>query len=380
MFPFDWPQLALAAALMLYLYPFLFYPLILKLLVSPEAPAAPPAEDEWPAVALIICALNEQKMIGDKIENSLALDYPSGKLRIVVVSDGSTDRTAEIARSYVPSIELIEHETRRGKVANLNDVIPAREEEIIALSDANVLYDPAALRHLISRFRDARVGGVSGRVILVETTDRIQAGEESYYSLEWAMQAAESRIHSMVGVDGAMYALRRGLFTPCPDDTIIEDFVIALNIVRRGYRFVFEPRAVAWESGVSSLREEFRRKVRIAAGSAQSLVRGNGWPRGAPLRYWFLFVSHKLLRWFSPFVAVAVLCVAGTALPWWPAEAVLAGAAALVLAAAARWLLKVHSRLLDAAFYFLFGQLAMGWGLLKGFTGTQSVLWAKADR
>ncbi len=380
MVSFDWSRVVLVAALLLYLYPFLLYPLLLKLLVEAAPLDESPPEGAWPSVALIICALNEQKMIGDKIENSLALDYPPGKLKVVVVSDGSTDRTVEIARSYVPSIELIEHETRRGKVANLNDVIPAREEEIIALSDANVLYDPAALRHLISRFRDARVGGVSGRVILVETTGPIQVGEENYYSLEWGLQIAESRIHSMVGVDGAMYALRRELFTPCPDDTIIEDFVIAMGVVRRGWRFVFEPRALAWESGVSSLREEFRRKVRIAAGSVQALVRGNGWPRSAPLGFWFLFLSHKLLRWFSPLVAAVVLCAAVMALPWWPARVVLAGAGALALAAAARWLLKVRFRLLDAAFYFLFGQLAMGWGLLKGFTGTQSVLWAKADR
>src|SRR5262249_1695372 len=128
------------------------------------------------------------------------------------------------------------------------------------------------------------------------------------------LQEAASGLYSMVGADGAMYALRRSLFRPCPNDTIIEDFVIPMSIVRQGKRVVFQPKAVGWEDGARSISEEFRRKVRIAAGSAQGLVRGNAWPGLAPLRFWFVFLSHKLLRWLSPVFAVWILTTAFTSL------------------------------------------------------------------
>jgi poly-beta-1,6-N-acetyl-D-glucosamine synthase len=377
-----WTEIALLATLLLFVYPFAIYPALLLLLVRSKPRAAEPSGDveSLPSAVLIICALNEQKMIRQKIENSLALDYPAGKLRIVAVSDGSSDATAAIARESVPQgIELIEREQRRGKVANLNEVIAQRTEDVIVLSDANVIYDRHALLFLMENLRDPAVGCVSGKVALIDTTKSLQASEQSYYSLEWTLQEKASAIHSMAGADGAMYAFRRKLFRPCPPDTLIEDFVLPLAIVRQGYRAVFEPRATAWESGVTGLHEEFRRKTRIAAGAAQALLRGNGWPLGAPLSFWFVFVSHKLLRWFSPWTGLAMLLLAALSLPSLFGAIVCAGFGAVLLAALLRWAGVPH-RLLDAPFYFLFGQAALLLGLCKGIAGRQSVLWAKVDR
>ena len=378
----DWIQLLLIVFLGLFVYPFAIYPLALFALFRPRPTAveAPGRDGELPPVALIICALNEEKIIGAKLRNSLELDYPEDRLRIILVSDGSTDRTAEIAREFLPHVELIERRERRGKIANLNDVIAGRTEEIVALSDANVIYDSQAVRRLVGHLSDPAVGAVSGKVVLVETTEEIEGAQENYYSLEWGMQERESGVHSMIGADGAMYAFRRKLFRPCPNDTLIEDFVIPMSIVRQGFRVVFEPGAIGWEEGVRGLEEEFRRKVRIAAGAAQALLRGNGWPLGAPWRYWILFASHKLLRWLSPvtaLVTVALACVSPEAAL---SRAVL-GAALLALAAAGlRAVTGWRNPVLDGAFYFVFGLVAQGWGLLRGFTGTQPVFWAKADR
>ncbi len=376
-----WPDAVLAALLVLFAYPFAIYPPLIRLLARGRRPPAGKfPEGEWPEAALIICALNEEGVIGEKIENSLALDYPEGKLRVVVVDDGSTDATGEIARRWTPRIELIRRERRRGKVWNLNRVIASRSEPVVVLSDANVMYARDALRRLVARLAAPEVGCASGKVALVETAAELEASEKRYYSIEWAMQEAESAFYSMVGADGAMYALKRALFRPVPDDTIIEDLVIPVQVVRQGRRVVFAPDAVGVERGVASLAEEFRRKVRIAAGAAQALVRGNGWPKGAPWRFWFVFVSHKLLRWVSPIVGLAALGWAG-----WHAEAplsrlTLAGAAAVGLAALARWAAGPGLWALDAPFYFVFGQCAQLVGFLKGLAGRQSVLWAKADR
>ncbi len=379
----SWIEVSLLAAMALFAYPFVLYPGLLRALRPRRKPAggAGRAPEEWPAVAMVICAYNEERIIRQKLENCLALEYPAGKLRIVVVSDGSTDSTATLWRQFAPQgIELIEQKPRRGKVANLNEVIPARSEEIIVLSDANVLYRSDAILRLVSRFRDPTVGCVSGKVVLRGTTESLSGGEADYYSLEWGMQERESELHSMVGVDGAMYALRRDLFPPCPPDTLIEDFVIAVGVARQGKRVVFEPGAIGWEAGPATVQEEFRRKVRIAAGAAQALARGNGWPIGAPPRFWFLFLSHKLLRWISPLIGLAILVLSWVtrerALPGIVLAAFLVVAALAVLRAVKAW---IHPAT-NWAFYFLFGQAATSWGLIQGMLGRQSVLWAKADR
>ena len=374
---------AIIAAILLFLYPFLLYPALLagwpRRRTRSRAIKGKPGD--LPSVALVICALNEQKIIRQKVENSLALRYPTGKLSIVIVSDGSTDATADIVREYASSgIELIEQKSRRGKIANLNEILPARREDILVLSDANVIYDPDALVHLVSRFEDASVGGVSGKVILTEASPALGDPTRQYYSLEWFLQEKASEIYSMVGADGAMYALRRHLFRPCPNDTLIEDFVIPLGVVRQGGRVVFEPHAFGWEQGPASPGEEFRRKVRIAAGSAQALVRGNGWPRNAPVKFWFVFLSHKLSRWLSPVSGILILVLSVISYEQPLSRVVLAAFAAVSLLALLRWSTRWTNPVLTAPFYFLLGQVALIVGLLKGIMGQQTVLWVKENR
>src|SRR4051794_13002747 len=164
----------LLTLLFLVAYPFVIYPLAIRALRGRREPAQePPAASDYPSVAMVICALNEGSIIREKIENSLALEYP-GRLRIVVVNDGSTDRTAEVAREYAGAgLDLIDRQQRRGKVANLNAVIPELKENVVVLSDANVIYASDAVLRLVERLRDPSVGCVSGKVMLVETTAEI---------------------------------------------------------------------------------------------------------------------------------------------------------------------------------------------------------------
>jgi len=367
--------------LILFAYPFLFYAPLLAVLSRLFAYRPGERSDEAASVALVICALNEERVIGQKIENSLALDYPREKLEIVVISDGSTDGTSQIAGRYrAAGVRLIDQPERRGKVKNLIEVVPALKQDIVVFSDANVLYDSRAIKNLVKRFNDASVGCVSGRVVLTDTTDPLNGGTSDYYSMEWALQAHASQFYSMVGADGAMYALRRELFLPPPPDTVIEDFVIPMAVIRQGRRVVFEPGALGWEQGSLSLKEEFRRKTRIAAGSVQSLLRGNGWPGYVSPRAWFIFLSHKFLRWISPILGAAALVVALRSFDQQMSRLVIGGFLLLSVAAGLRMILNQSHRAFDAPFYFLFGQIAAAIGLIKGLTGTQSVLWAKANR
>jgi cellulose synthase/poly-beta-1,6-N-acetylglucosamine synthase-like glycosyltransferase len=367
--------------LLLFAYPFVIYPLVIAVLPRWRSAAEGGETPAPPSVALVICAFNEQNVIRAKVENCLALDYPDDKLRIVVVSDGSTDATASIVREYAAAgVELVDQQTRRGKITNLNEVVPRLESDIVVLSDANVMYHKDVLRNLTAPFRDQEVGCVSGKVVLVKTADALNSATASYYSVEWSLQERASEVYAMPGADGAMYALRRKLFRSCPNDTVIEDFVIPMSIVRQGKRVVFAPDAIGWEQGPASLAEEFRRKVRIAAGAAQALTRGNGWPGKAPAQFWFLFVSHKLLRWLSPFIGLGALLLAVALADQMFPRLVVAGFALLGLLAAVRALTGWSHPLFTAPFYFLFGQVALAVGLLKGVTGRQSVLWAKANR
>jgi len=368
--------------IILFAYPFLIYPLVIMLWARRQKRVSENLQPEYfPHVAMVICALNEQGIIGEKISNALTLDYPPEKFTIVVVSDGSTDRTAEIVRSYQSSgVVLVDQKIRRGKIANLNEVIPLRSEEIIVLSDANVLYHRDAIKHLIAPFADDSIGCVTGKVILTDTTPDLHASTEQYYSLEWALQKDSSAVYSMVGADGAMYALRRELFHPCPNDTLIEDLVIPMHIISERKRVVFEPQALAWEKGVESIPEEFRRKLRIAAGAAQGLLRGNVWPKNAPPRFWYIFLSHKLLRWLSPLIGILLVLIALLSQQSLLAKAVLSFTAIIAVLALLRIITGWRNALFTAPFYFLFGQVAMAIGFAKGITGTQTVLWKKIDR
>lgn len=373
----------LIVALFLFIYPFMIYPPLLSLLARRygRKPNRRMEPSELPSVALVISAYNEQNVIERKLENCLALRYPRGKLRVIVVCDGCTDGTAALSRGFQGArVQVLEHRERRGKPARLNEIVPQLAEQIIVLSDANVMYNPSAVRKLVARFADPSVGCVSGRVSVVESTDLLDGATGSYYSLEWSLFEKSSALYSMPGTDGAMYALRRELFQACPEGTIIDDFVIGMAVVRQGRRAVFEPQALGWEWGPASLREEFRRKVRIAAGSLQALLNGAAWPRNAPPRFWFVFLSHKVLRWISPVSGAAAIVLAAAA-PRQPlSQLVLWGGSLMFFSATLRLALPRARPILNAPFYFVFGQISIAVGLLKGLFGRQTVLWAKANR
>ena len=369
----------LVVAALAFAYPFVIYPLMALLL--PACRSGLLSGAPLPSVALVICAYNEERVIASKIANSLDLDYPPGLLHVYLANDGSTDRTAELAEPFVSrGLRFINHAGRRGKAANINELVPALDEDIVVLSDANVIYDAAAIRHLVAGFADPSVGCVSGKVILVETDDHLSQPESLYYRIEWMLQRKASDFYSMCGADGAMYAFRGHLFRSYPNDTIIEDLVLPLAFVNQGYRVVFAPAALGWERGPASLAEEFRRKVRIAAGSVQALARRNGIPRQAPLRFWFIWFSHKLMRWLSPVFALLALGLAGLTLHTLPGQCIAASACILVLAAAFRAVTRLNVSLVNIPFYFVFNQLALAVGLWRGLAGRQSVLWSKANR
>ena len=256
-----------------------------------------------PTVSIVVVAHNEAGRIEERLENLLSLDYPRDRLEILLASDGSTDGTPGRARGFEQAgVTVIAFETRRGKAAVLNDVIPKAQGEIVVLADARQRFEPGAIRALATPLADPQVGAVSGELILTASPGRTAVGEGVgfYWRYEKFIRWNESRVDSTVGATGAIYAIRRELFEPMPDDTILDDVLIPMRIVRQGYRALFEPGAQACDRVVSRAAEEFARKVRTISGNFQLFSRERWLLHPRRNRLWFQTVSHKALRLGSP--------------------------------------------------------------------------------
>jgi biofilm PGA synthesis N-glycosyltransferase PgaC len=256
-------------------------------------------------VSLVVAAHNEESVIEDKIRNTLMFDYPKERLEFLVGSDGSTDRTDEICRRH-PWVKFERIEPRAGKANVLNTLIPKARGEIVVLSDANTIIEPRALTAMLRHFDDPTVGGVCGRLILVSDRENVNVAttERAYWGYESRIKELESHCYSTVGANGGIYAIRKELFFPIPPDTIIDDFVISMNLLQQGKRLVFEKDAIAREAVSKSFRDEFRRKVRIGGGDLQALLRMSAFFSKASAFVSFAYVSRKVIRWLTPFLLI----------------------------------------------------------------------------
>jgi len=254
-------------------------------------------------VSLVVAAHNEEAVIEDKIRNTMAFDYPKERLEFLVGSDGSTDRTDEICRRH-PWVRFERIEPRAGKANVLNTLIPKARGEIIVLSDANTIIEPGALAKMLRHFDDPTVGGVCGRLILVSDRANVAETERVYWGYESRIKELESHCYSTVGANGGIYAIRKELFFPIPPDTIIDDFVISMNLLQQGKRLVFERDAVGREAVSKSFRDEFWRKVRIGGGDLQAFLRMTTFFFRVSGFVSFAYVSRKVIRWLTPFLLI----------------------------------------------------------------------------
>ena len=254
-----------------------------------------------PSVTLVLAARNEEKNIERKLRNIALLDYPERRLDVIVVSDGSTDRTNSIlTASENPRLRRLILPEYQGKAAALNFALSQAQGEIVVFSDARQTIARDALQNLVANFADPAVGCVSGQLRMGSACGPTNLdGIGWYWEGEKRIRYWESVSGSTIGATGAFFAIRRDLFSPLPQGTILDDVYIPLYIAQLGRRVVFDPRAVVWDEPAAALQHEFRRKVRTLAGNYQ-LLRLAPWvlSRSNPLR--FRFVCHKLLRLVAP--------------------------------------------------------------------------------
>lgn len=254
-----------------------------------------------PSVTVILAVHNEAAQIEGRLANLLSLHYPNERLDVLVGIDGASDQTAERAREFPSSrVRVIEFEARRGKPSVLNSLAPLARGEILVFGDARQRYDPEAIRALVAPFVDPQVGAVSGELVLTEGDGKpLEKGLGLYWRFEKAIRRGESRVGSVVGATGAIYAIRRALFEPLPADTILDDVLVPMRIARRGFRVVFEPKARAYDRAPASPSGEFARKVRTISGNFQLFTK-QPWLLSPSNPLWLQTVSHKGLRLLTP--------------------------------------------------------------------------------
>ncbi len=340
---------------------------------------------EWPRLTLVFSAFDEESCIEEKIANCLALDYPQDRLEILVGCDGCTDRTAALARRAGGGrVRVHELSPRSGKASVLNRLVPAAQGDVVVLTDANVMLDRGALRALARRFREPSVGAVVGRLRLVDAKGREQE-EGIYWRYETFLKYYEGKHGCVLGANGGIYAIRRLLFSPLSADTITDDFVIPVRISVRGWRVLFAADALAFEEPALDADQEFVRRARIGAGNWQALARVPDLldPRIGFL--WFAFVSHKLVRWATPFllgIALATNAIlAGREGAWGYRALLLAQIGFYALALAGRLGAAGRARRLAAvAHYFVAMNAALAVGFWRFARGTQAAAWQRTAR
>lgn len=339
--------------------------------------------DVEPTVTVIVVAHNEEDRIGPRIENLLALDYPRSKLNILIASDGSADETVARARLYADAgVRVRAFAEWRGKAAVLNDVVPSARGAIVVLADARQRFEAGAVRALMADFADPSVGAVSGELMLTPSRGGAAVGEGTcvYWRYEKFIRRNESRASSTVGTTGAIYAIRRGLFEPIPNDTILDDVAIPLRIVRRNYRVLFEPGARAYDCASASTSDEFARKVRTIAGTFQLFARERWLFNPFANALWFETISHKALRLGAPLLLALVLA-ANVALVDVPVYRWLLAGQILFYLAALGGRASEHARLRLSLLTVPYTFCLLNWAAVVGFvryvTGDQRPTWGR---
>jgi biofilm PGA synthesis N-glycosyltransferase PgaC len=342
-----------------------------------------------PSLTLIVAAYNEASVIEEKIQNTLQLLYPKDKLQLIFVTDGSTDDTPNVIAKY-PQIKLLHKDGRSGKINAVHRAMGEVNTEIVVFTDANTFLNENALLRIAKHYVNPKVGAVSGeKRVAIEVNADATAGEGFYWKYESALKKWDAELYSVVGAAGELFSVRTDLYVAVEPDTLLDDFMISMKIAMKGYKIAYDADAYAMESSSENLKEEYKRKVRIASGGIQSIIRTSKLfnPFFMPL-LGFQYVSHRVLRWtITPFLMILVVFVNAYLLVDnfnWLIAIIMVGQVGFYSLAALGWLLErkeVRIKILFIPYYFCFMNYCVLVGIYRYFfTQKSSVLWDKAKR
>jgi cellulose synthase/poly-beta-1,6-N-acetylglucosamine synthase-like glycosyltransferase len=347
---------------------------------------------ELPEVTLLIPAYNEKDYVFQKMGNSMNLNYPKDKLKIVWVTDGSNDGTNTLLENY-ENIQLFHKDKRKGKINAMNRVMPHIKTPIVIFSDANTNLGEDSIIHIVNCFNDEKVGCVSGekRIVNKESDAAAGAGESLYWKYESTLKKWDAELYSAVGAAGELFAIRTELYNEIEQDTLLDDFIISLRVAQKGYTIQYNPEAYAIETASANVKEELKRKIRISAGGIQSIIRLRALLN--VFKYGLLsfqYISHRVLRWtitplslllLIPTSAVLAFNEGFNSFQFYPVFFWLQ--IAMYLFALLGWLLENNAtriKVLFVPYYFLIMNLSVVLGFLRFINNNQSVNWERAKR
>jgi cellulose synthase/poly-beta-1,6-N-acetylglucosamine synthase-like glycosyltransferase len=348
-----------------------------------------PEEQSLPNITLLVTAFNEKNVVDQKIRNSHELIYPKNKLTLLWVTDGSDDGTPEKVKAY-PDVKVLHEKARKGKIHAMNRAATQVTTDIIVFCDANTLLTKDTLMQIAKHFQDERVGCVAGeKQIIKKDQTAAGSGEGLYWKYESWLKKLDYRFNTTLGAAGELFAVRKELFIPVESDTVLDDFIISLRIAAQKYVVAYEPQAIAREYPSYSVAEEMKRKIRIAAGGFQSLMRllfllnPIKHPRLA-----FQFISHKVFRWLICPISMVLLIPAHMLVAFQNQDQpiytyLLIIHLALYILAFAGWQLEkqnIKSTWIYLPYYFISTNLAQLKGLVRYIKKSQSVNWERARR
>lgn len=295
-----WSSVALLA------YVYAGYPLLVWI-VSRLFPRPVARAGFEPRVTVLITAYNEEQAIADKIRNTLAIDYPPEKLEILIASDGSTDRTEEIAGTF-PEVTVFRQEGRLGKTFTQNRAVERATGDVILFSDATTEYQPSVLRQLLPNFADPTVGCVAGKLVYVDdSSSSVGKGAKSYWNYETFLKEAESRACSLIGASGCLYAVRRSAYREMYPEAC-SDFLICTVVYEQGLRSIYEPNAVCFEETNRRTDKEMKMRVRVISQTFTDLWRNRSMLNPFKSGFYAIeLISHKLLRYAIPLILVVIM-------------------------------------------------------------------------
>jgi cellulose synthase/poly-beta-1,6-N-acetylglucosamine synthase-like glycosyltransferase len=350
-----------------------------------------------PKVTLVIPAYNEISCINIKVKNSFGLDYPSEKMDVLFVTEGSNDGTSEYIHSLkdtYSNLKMIGGDTRRGKIEAMNMAIKTIATPIVIFTDTNTTLNKQVIRNIVRHFQDPKVGAVAGekRIETKKNEAAAGAGEGIYWKYESFLKKLDTQLYSVVGAAGELFAVRTNLFGEVEKDTLLDDFMVSLRIAANGYRVIYEPDAYASERPSFSIQEEMKRKIRIAAGGFQAIARLDYlWNIFRYGLLSFQYVSHRAMRWaIAPFCLpliflfnIALFFLHTNFLNQSIYQLLMLGQIAFYLMAIVGYYLenqKIRVKALFVPFYFSF----MNYCAIKGYfrykNGLTSGIWEKAKR
>ena len=384
------------AMLLIVFYTYIGYGILLYIIIrlkrffrgKPREAVLPP-DEELPDMTLLICAYNEEDVVAEKMKNTLAIDYPKDKFRIMWVTDGSNDHTNELLKAY-PEVDIVFSPERRGKSAALKHGLRELKTRYVAFTDANTMLNPGAMKEIARQFMDPTVGCVSGekRVMAKKDGDMAAEGEGLYWRYESTLKRWDSELYSTMGAAGELYAIDPTLVREVPDEALLDDFMMSMYVVEAGKRIAYAPDAYAQEYGSANIFEESKRKRRIAAGGLQSIwwLRRMLNPMRQPL-VTFQYVSHRVLRWSVTPVTMIILLIVNGLLSIMGAglfyDIILILQILFYTMALIGWLSSRYghkNKILYTIYYFVFMNINVFRGMAYLRTHGKSGAWEKAKR